>query len=105
VTKGKLYDVTYGRCLGLPRNVGYFGVYWREKTDDPPVSAYSWKCGTEDVTLSKTVDDVRIVVCSMLSGSGREVATKGKLREEYMPADLERCKVDLEYASSQDWFG
>lgn len=104
VTMGKLYDFAYSMHLGRAMEGGWFGVYWREKSQDPQVNNYSWNA-LEEVALSRFAEDVRIVLCPRVRGEGALPSTKKKLKARYMPAEFELCTINLEFASAQDLFG
>jgi len=109
VTMGKLFDVAYTMMLGRDYYSSHFGVYWREKSKDPQVHDWSWKCGGEEVPLSKFPEDVKIVICPKVNdiaiGHARPSESIDVLNKLYMPADFEFCPVALKFVFSQDWFG
>lgn len=107
VTAGKLFDTAYTMAMGRKPAGRYFGVYWREKSQDPPINDYSWKCGMEETSLSEMAEDVKIVICSryrgpaapVKPGSVRAISTRSR------PAEYEFSPVEVKLTHRQDWFG
>ncbi|KAJ2904649.1 hypothetical protein MKZ38_007485 [Zalerion maritima] len=107
-TMGKLYDLAYSKALGSqPTRDTCFGVYWRQKKDDPPLNSYSYRGGREEIALSQMGGDVNIVVCVNLAGRRPLERAKGPndLSERHMPKEFEFSNLELCCTNSHDWFG
>ncbi|SPN96566.1 uncharacterized protein DNG_00089 [Cephalotrichum gorgonifer] len=106
ITAGKLFDVAYTMNLGRRLPESWFAVYWREKERDPPLHAYSYKCGNEEVALSRMEGDIKIVVYPKYHAKSKHGPESVEdVDARYAPADYEFSRVSLAHTNSQDWFG
>lgn len=108
---GQLYDLVY-QFAGTGRRERArhdFTVYRRVPDLDPPVNAYSYRYGGEEIALSKFEPDVGFVILRNAAGrnyySVNDIGRRSQLPPDYLPKEWTPCSLELEFTSAQDWFG